>query len=225
MISGSQCRAGCALVEISRGKLAARILQSARPSRSPPSPSSCWRSRKHWRGEFRRHLRHGRRGRGCVGPLQSAQRRCSPDQSRIPSWSLDHTISSACRGERKRSRGPIGSHRKARSNVAQFGQRQKTVENRGLVGGHVANDDLDQKVHVPGDEMTGDHLRHGEKHLDEAVFARSGVATDANSGEHRQAKTHCGAVHDRPIAFDRAGFLQQFNPSRTGRWRQANPLG
>lgn len=73
--------------------------------------------------------------------------------------------------------------------------------------------------------MTGDHFRHGEKHLDEAVFALSGMTADANSGEHRQSKTHCGAVHDRPIAFDRAGFLQQFNPSRTGRRRQADPLG
>lgn len=73
--------------------------------------------------------------------------------------------------------------------------------------------------------MTRNHFRHGEKHLDEAVFALSGMTADANSGEDSQAKTHCGAVHDRPIAFDRAGFLQQFDPSRTGRWRQANPLG
>lgn len=73
--------------------------------------------------------------------------------------------------------------------------------------------------------MTGNHLRHSEKHLDETVFALSGMTADANSGEDSQSKTHCGAVHDRPIAFDRARFLQQFDPSRTGRWRQANPLG
>lgn len=51
---------------------------------SSAATSSCWRSHRHWRGEFRRHLCHGRRGRGCVGPLQSAQRRCSPEQSRTP---------------------------------------------------------------------------------------------------------------------------------------------
>lgn len=73
--------------------------------------------------------------------------------------------------------------------------------------------------------MTGNHFRHGEQHLDEAVFALSGMTADANSGEHRQSKTHCGAVHDRSIAFDRAGFLQQFDPSRTRRRRQADPLG
>lgn len=61
--------------------------------------------------------------------------------------------------------------------------------------------------------MICDYLWHGEKHLDEAALALSGVAADANSGENGQAKTHCVVVHDCPIALDRAGFLQQFGPS------------
>lgn len=73
--------------------------------------------------------------------------------------------------------------------------------------------------------MTSDHFRHGEKHLDETVFALRRVTADANPGEHGQAESDCGAVHDRSIAFDRTGFFQQFDPSRTGRRRETHPLG
>lgn len=73
--------------------------------------------------------------------------------------------------------------------------------------------------------MTSDHFRHGEKHLDETVFALGRVTADANPGEDCQAKADCSSVHDRSIAFDRAGFFQKFDPSGTGRGRQANLIG
>lgn len=73
--------------------------------------------------------------------------------------------------------------------------------------------------------MTRNHFGHGEKHLDEVVLAFGGVSSDADPGKDRQAEADGGAVQDRSIAFDRTGFFQQFDPSRTRRRRQTHPFG
>lgn len=127
--------------------------------------------------------------------------------------------------EGKRPRGPIGPHGEARPDVAQLGQRQKPVQHRRFIGCHVAYDDLDEEVDVARNEMAGDHLWHRQQHPYEVLLAFGRMTADANSGEDGQAEPDGRAVHDRPIAFDRACLFQKLDPPGAWGRGQADPFG
>ena len=84
---------------------------------------------------------------------------------------------------------------------------------------------FEQEVAVARHQMAGDHLRHGLHCRDEAVGIVAGMPLDPDERKRRDRQPDRGAVHQRPVARQHPGLLQQLDPPRARRRRQPDLLG
>ena len=95
-----------------------------------------------------------------------------------------------------------------------------------LVGIHVRHHHLELVVGLlTGDQIAVLHFREAAHCTLKVLETLGGVAIHADLQDHGEVQPQCFLVQQGGAASDDAGLFQRLDPARTGRRRQADPLG